>query len=191
MQTLDTLEQLVRICKKCPLSDTRTHSVFGEGPANPTVLFVGEAPGEEEDLKGVPFVGKSGALLSRILEAAEIPRETVYITNIVKCRPPDNRDPSLEEREACLPYLRSQFKALNPRIVVALGRIAATTLIYPDFKITKNHGQWVTKGDTLFMGTFHPAALLRNPAYKKAAWEDFKALKKQLDLLASQERNPL
>jgi len=190
VNTLQVLEQVVKRCKKCPLGETRTHSVFGQGPSDPTILFVGEAPGEEEDARGIPFVGKSGALLSNILEAVDIPRESVYITNIVKCRPPGNRDPEPVEREACLPYLRSQFKELHPKIVVALGRIAATTLIHPDFKITRDHGKWIHKGDTLFMGTFHPAALLRNPSYKKEAWEDFKTLKKQLESYENKERNP-
>ena len=156
-------------CQKCSLGTTRTNLVFGVGNESADILFVGEGPGENEDLQGEPFVGKAGKLLDKYLEVIGLNRQkNVYIANIVKCRPPQNRDPKEEEQEACINWLREQTKLIKPKIIVCLGRIAATRLISPDFKVTREHGQFIKKGNIYFMGTFHPAALLRNESQKAA-----------------------
>ena len=172
-------------CQNCPLGATRTNLVFGVGSPKAQVLFVGEGPGEQEDLQGEPFVGRSGQLLDKYLELVGIPRDggKVYIANIVKCRPPHNRDPKPEESESCLPWLRQQVRLIRPKIIVCLGRIAAQRLIDPDFRVTREHGAFREKGGILFMGTFHPAALLRNPAQKKDALADFQALREKMEEL--------
>ena len=181
---LQTLENECRQCRRCSLCETRTNVVFGQGSPRAKVLFVGEGPGQQEDEQGVPFVGRSGQLLDKYLYAMDLDRtDTCYIGNIIKCRPPQNRDPLPEEREACLPWLREQFRILRPRIVVCLGRVAAQTLIRPDFSVTKEHGQFIEKGGTLFMATWHPAALLRNPAAKADAFGDFVALRAKIEEL--------
>ena len=168
-------------CKKCSLCETRTNLVFGVGNEQADILFVGEGPGENEDLQGEPFVGKAGKLLDKYLEVIGLSRQkNVYIANIVKCRPPQNRDPKEEEQESCINWLREQTKLIKPKIIVCLGRIAATRLISPDFKVTKEHGQFVKKGNIYFMGTFHPAALLRNEAQKADALSDFQKLREKI-----------
>ncbi len=181
----DAMLQLKRdceTCQNCPLGATRTNLVFGVGSPQAQVLFVGEGPGEQEDLQGEPFVGRSGQLLDKYLELAGIPRGggNVYIANIVKCRPPHNRDPKPEESESCLPWLRQQVRLIRPKIIVCLGRIAAQRLIDPDFRVTREHGVFREKGGILFMGTFHPAALLRNPSQKKDTLADFQALREKM-----------
>ncbi len=161
-------------CRKCSLCETRTNVVFGVGNENADIMFVGEGPGENEDLQGEPFVGKAGQLLDKYLDIIGLDRnKNVYIANIVKCRPPQNRDPMPEEQEACIEWLRCQTRIIKPKIIVCLGRIAAQRLISPDFRVTKQHGMIYKKGNILFMGTFHPAALLRNEAQKQPALEDF------------------
>ena len=177
MNDWESLEKECLICAACELAKTRTNVVFGTGKRDSGVLFIGEGPGEQEDKTGVPFVGRAGALLDKFLAAVELGREQVYIANIVKCRPPQNRDPLPAEQEACIGYLRRQVKLIAPRIIVCLGRIAAMTLISPDFKVTKQHGSWFLKNDIWMMGTFHPAALLRNPAQKPDAFEDYLKLR--------------
>ena len=171
-------------CNKCSLGNTRTNLVFGVGNETADILFVGEGPGENEDLQGEPFVGKAGKLLDKYLEVIGLSRQkNVYIANIVKCRPPQNRDPKDEEQEACINWLREQTKLLKPKIIVCLGRIAATRLISPDFKVTRQHGEFIKKGNLLFMCTFHPAALLRNPLNKPDALSDFQALRDKINEL--------
>lgn len=171
-------------CKKCGLCASRNHVVFGVGNAQAKVMLVGEGPGEHEDLEGEPFVGRGGQLLDKLLAAVDLDRRlNVYITNIVKCRPPKNRDPLPEEQEACLPWLRRQFAVIRPKIVVCLGRVAAMKMIKPDMKITKEHGQFVEKNGVWMMATLHPAALLRNPGQKPGAFEDFLALREKIDEL--------
>ncbi len=178
------LEETCLSCQKCGLWETRNHVVFGVGNPKAKVMFVGEGPGENEDLQGEPFVGRGGQLLDKMLAAVDLDRKTnIYITNIVKCRPPHNRDPLPQEQEACIGYLRNQFALLRPKILVCLGRIAAMKLIKPDIKITKEHGLFFEKGDTLMMATLHPAALLRNPAQKPAAFEDYLNLRAKIDEL--------
>ena len=168
-------------CQKCPLGSTRTNLVFGVGNESADILFVGEGPGENEDLQGEPFVGKAGKLLDKYLEVIGLSRQkNIYIANIVKCRPPQNRDPKDEEQEACINWLREQTKLIKPKIIVCLGRIAATRLISPDFKVTREHGQFIKKGNIYFMGTFHPAALLRNEAQKADALSDFQKLREKI-----------
>ena len=155
--------------------------VFGVGDENADIMLVGEGPGENEDLKGEPFVGKAGQLLDKYLAVIDLDRKkNIYIANIVKCRPPKNRDPLPEEQEACIPWLRAQTRLIQPNIIVCLGRIAAQRLIDPEFRVTKQHGQFIKKGNILFMGTFHPAALLRNEAQKPDALSDFLALREKI-----------
>ncbi len=176
------LETDCRGCQKCELAETRTNLVFGCGNENAEVMFVGEGPGEQEDLQGKPFVGRSGKLLDMYLEHIDLSREkNIYIANMVKCRPPKNRDPKPEEQDTCIFWLREQVRLMRPKIIVCLGRISAQRLIDPDFKVTKQHGEFIDKNGTLMMGTFHPAALLRNPNNKGAALEDFLALKKKIE----------
>lgn len=177
------LEAQCMNCTQCELSQHRTNVVFGVGNINSRVMFVGEGPGENEDKQGEPFVGRAGKLLDKYLAAIDLDRTKVYIANMVKCRPPQNRDPKPEEIEKCLPYLRRQVKLICPSIIVCLGRIAACRMIDPDFKVTKQHGVWFDKGGIKFMGTFHPAALLRNPKLKADAFEDFLKIRDQLQLI--------
>lgn len=181
-QSWEELQAACLQCEKCGLCQTRTNVVFGVGNPEAKVLFVGEGPGENEDLQGEPFVGRGGQLLDKFLAAVDLDRhENIFIANIVKCRPPQNRDPKPEEQEACIDWLRNQFALLRPKIVVCLGRIAAQKLIRPDFKIMKEHGIFFEKGGTLMMATPHPAALLRNPNNKPAAFEDFLKLRAKMD----------
>lgn len=181
MMDLQTLQAQCSVCRRCPLCETRTHVVFGQGVPDAEVLFVGEGPGQSEDEQGLPFVGRSGQLLDKYLFAIDLDRgRNCYIANIVKCRPPQNRDPLPAESEACMPWLRDQFRLLRPKIVVCLGRVAAQRMIRADFSVTKEHGLFIDKGGVLFMGTFHPAALLRNPSQKPDAFADFTALRDKI-----------
>ena len=181
MDQWEQLRQQCMSCRACGLADTRTNVVFGVGKEDADIMFVGEGPGEQEDLKGQPFVGPAGKLLDDMLCIIDLSRETnCYIANIVKCRPPQNRDPLPAESEACMPWLREQFRLLRPKIVVCLGRIAAQRMIRSDFSVTKEHGQFIEKNGILFMGTFHPAALLRGPQNKPNAFADFVALRDKI-----------
>lgn len=171
-------------CRRCGLCETRTNVVVGVGNPRSKVMFIGEGPGENEDLQGEPFVGRGGQLLDKMLAAVDLDRKTnVYIANIVKCRPPKNRDPLPEEQEACIGWLRNQVALIRPKIIVCLGRIAAMRIIKPDMKITREHGQFFEKNGTLMMATLHPAALLRNPNQKPSAFEDFLKLREKIDEL--------
>ena len=177
----EVLHQECLSCQKCPLAQTRNHVVFGAGVSNAEVVFIGEGPGENEDLQGQPFVGRGGALLDKYLQAVDLSREkNIYITNMVKCRPPQNRDPQPDEVANCIGYLSRQLEIIRPKIIVCLGRIAANALIEKGFKVTKQHGQWFEKNGVFMMGTFHPAALLRNPHNKPDAFEDMLALQKKI-----------
>ena len=180
-QTFESLQQSCIDCRKCALGSTRTNCVFGVGNPSADLMFVGEAPGEQEDLSGIPFVGRAGQLLDKFLYAVDIDRKDVYIANILKCRPPKNRDPLPEEEEACIGYLREQVRLIRPKIIVCLGRISAMKLIKPNFKITKEHGQWFEKGNFLMTAVYHPAALLRDPRKKEDMLEDMKRIKAKLD----------
>ncbi len=177
----ETLKNECMNCKKCKLCETRTNVVFGYGNANAEVMFVGEGPGEQEDLQGKPFVGRSGKLLDSMLGEVGLSREkNIYIGNIVKCRPPKNRDPLPEEQECCINWLRNQVAILKPKIIVAVGRISAMKIIDPNIKITKDHGKFYKKKKTWMMPTIHPAAILRNPNQKPLVEEDFKNLKNKI-----------
>lgn len=180
--TWESLQQECVNCQKCDLCTTRTQVVFGMGNPNAEVMFVGEGPGANEDEQGLPFVGRSGKLLDVYLDTIGLSREkNIFIANIVKCRPPQNRDPLPEEREACLPWLREQFRLINPKIVVCVGRVAAQVMIKPNLAIMKEHGQWVQKNGVWFTSTLHPAALLRNPNNKPLAFEDFASLRQKIE----------
>lgn len=184
------LESNCMQCKKCSLCETRTNVVFGVGNKNADILFIGEGPGENEDLQGEPFVGRAGKLLDKMLAAVDLDRNTnIYIANIVKCRPPKNRDPLPEEQNACIDWLRNQVALIKPKIIVCLGRIAAMKIIKPEFKITKEHGIFFNKKGTLIMATLHPAALLRNPSQKPGAFEDFIKLRDKLEELNQNSNN--
>ena len=168
-------------CEKCGLCATRNNVVFGVGNPKTDVLFIGEGPGENEDLKGEPFVGRGGQLLDKMLSVVDLSRDkNIYIANMVKCRPPQNRDPEEEEVAACRQCLQKQIEFIDPKIIVCLGRVAAIRFIDPNFKVTKEHGQFFEKDGRLVMGTMHPAALLRNPHSKPAAMEDFFALQEKI-----------
>lgn len=174
------LEQNCKMCNRCELSKTKTNLVFGVGNRNAKIMFIGEGPGENEDLQGEPFVGNSGKLLDKYFEVFDLDRhDNVYIANIVKCRPPHNREPNEQEKAACIFWLRNQVKLISPKIIVCLGKVAATTIISPDFKVTKQHGEFVERNGTFLMGTYHPSALLRNPALKVSALEDFQKLREK------------
>ena len=179
--TWDQLYDACSACEKCELAKTRTKCVFGTGNREADILFVGEAPGEQEDLSGTPFVGRAGQLLDKYLYAVDIAREDVYIANILKCRPPKNRDPKPDEEDACMDYLREQVRLIRPKMIVCLGRISAQRLIDPNYRITKEHGQWVQKGGFLMTAVYHPALLLRDPRKKEEMLEDMKQIKAKLD----------
>lgn len=176
----DTLEQTCKSCKNCSLWETRTNVVFGVGSRNAEVLFIGEGPGENEDKQGEPFVGRGGQLLDDMMGAIGLKRQDVYIANIVKCRPPQNRDPLNTEEDACIGYLRNQVALLRPKIIVCLGRIAAMRVISEEFKITRDHGKWFEKNGVQMMALFHPAALLRDPRKKPDTFLDLKALQAKI-----------
>lgn len=181
MKSWETLEGACLNCRKCRLWETRINVVIGVGNRNADIMFVGEGPGQQEDLQGEPFVGPAGKLLDKMLASIGLDREKVYIANIVKCRPPGNRDPHDDEQEACMNYLRYQLMLVKPKIIVCLGRIAATAIIDKDFKITRQHGQWTERKGYWFIATYHPSALLRDESKKRPAWEDLKLIRAKLD----------
>lgn len=177
------LESRCQSCQSCPLGKTRTNLVFGTGNRHADLMFVGEAPGQQEDEQGIPFVGAAGKLLDRYLYAVDIPRESVYIANILKCRPPRNRDPLPQEEDACISYLREQVRLIEPKIIVCLGRISAMRLIKPDLRITREHGVFIRKGGYLMTAVYHPAALLRDASKKEDMLLDMERIKERLDAL--------
>ena len=186
MNNAELLEQTraaCEACTRCELCKTRTRCVFGTGSPNAKLLFVGEAPGEQEDQTGIPFVGRAGQLLDKYLFAVGIPRESVYIANILKCRPPKNRDPLPEEQDACIPFLREQVRILRSPLIVCLGRIAAMRLIREDFRITKEHGVWFEKGSFSLCAVYHPSALLRDPSKREDMMRDMVEIKRRYDAL--------
>ncbi|NLT40631.1 MAG: uracil-DNA glycosylase [Clostridiales bacterium] len=168
-------------CTKCPLHETRTNVVFGSGNIGSEILFIGEGPGQQEDLTGEPFVGRAGKLLDDMLTVIDLDRSKIFIANIVKCRPPGNRDPLPQEQEACIDWLRAQTRLISPKLIVCLGRISAMKLIKPDFKITKEHGVWFEKGKFRMMALYHPAALLRDPGKRPETFADLKVLRRAID----------
>ena len=174
------LEAECRACMDCQLCQTRHNVVFGMGKPDSEVLFIGEGPGQTEDETGLPFVGRAGQLLDKIMAGVGIDRKDIYITNIVKCRPPQNRDPLPEEQTQCRKWLDRQIEIMQPKIIVCLGRISAQLFIKPDFRVTKEHGVFFQRGNTLLMGTFHPSALLRNPNNRPLSFEDFRILRDKI-----------
>ena len=180
MKDWDALYEECIHCQKCGLAETRTNVVFGEGARDAEVMFIGEGPGEQEDRTGRPFVGRAGQLLDDMLAMIDLKREKVFIGNMVKCRPPQNRDPLNIEQEACIGYLRNQVALLKPKITVCLGRIAAMKLIKEDFKITREHGQWIEKAGVWMMAMYHPSALLRDPRKRPESFEDLKSLQAKI-----------
>lgn len=186
IQTLEKLREHIGNCQRCGLSQGRHHLVFGEGTPQARLVFVGEAPGRDEDLAGRPFVGEAGKLLTRIIEnGMGLTRDQVYICNVIKCRPPDNRDPNEEEIEICFPFLRNQIRLIKPEVICTLGRIAAQTLIDKSFRITEQRGKWRSFMEIPLMPTFHPAYLLRYPDAKRQVWQDIQEVMKKLGLEVS------
>ncbi len=180
---LARIKALLGECRRCPLSKTRHHIVFGQGEPSAEVMFIGEAPGAEEDRRGVPFVGAAGELLTKMLKAMGLRRKDVYISNILKCRPPNNRDPLPEEVAVCLPFLDAQIKAIEPRIIVTLGRVAAQTLLDTQASLSSLRGTFHNYKGISLMPTYHPAYLLRRPEGKRAAWHDLKLVMAEMDRL--------
>lgn len=179
----EQLEQACMDCTRCSLCETRNHVVFGVGNPNADIMFIGEGPGEQEDLKGEPFVGPAGKLLDDMLSIIDLDRSKIYIANIVKCRPPRNRDPLDEEQLACLDYLRNQVALVKPKIIVCLGRIAATRLIRPDFRITREHGTWTERNGLYFTAIYHPSALLRDVSKRPETFDDLLAIREKAKML--------
>jgi uracil-DNA glycosylase family 4 len=179
-QTLPDVRDTLGDCRRCPLCETRTNLVFGEGNVRAGLVFVGEAPGADEDSQGRPFVGKAGQLLTRIIVAMGLQRQDVYICNILKCRPPENRNPRPEEIAACEPFLIRQLQAIQPKIICALGTFSAHTLLKTDVPISVLRGRFHSYQGISLMPTYHPAYLLRNPAAKKQVWEDVQKIMKAL-----------
>jgi uracil-DNA glycosylase family 4 len=180
VRTLDEVRRELGDCRRCKLCNGRTQIVFGSGSPRAELVFVGEAPGADEDQQGVPFVGAAGQLLTKMIEAMKFTRDTVYICNVVKCRPPGNRNPMPEELAACEPFLKAQLAALQPKVIVALGKFAAQTLLRDTTAITRLRGQWRSYEGIALMPTFHPAYLLRSPDEKKKAWMDLQEVMKKL-----------
>src|SRR4029078_9503331 len=165
---------VARACCKCPLRKTRTNVVYGVGSPNADLMFIGEAPGRDEDLKGEPFVGRAGQLLTDIIKAMKLTRDDVYIANVIKCRPPENRNPEADELEECRPFIRRQIEIIRPKVIVTLGKFALQSLMQRGYAITGARGQWLEYNGVKVMPTYHPAYLLRNPAAKKDVWADMK-----------------
>ncbi len=187
--SLAEFESAICTCLKCPLGPTRTKFVFGVGDPNADIVLIGEAPGADEDLQGEPFVGRAGQLLNKILEAIQLKREEVYICNILKCRPPNNRDPQPDEIDTCEPYLWKQLEIIKPKIIVCLGRVAAQTLLRTTASLNDLRGKVHDYRGMKLTVTYHPAALLRNPNWKRPAWEDVQWIRKIYDQMKADEKN--
>lgn len=184
MDSWEALKLECEACVKCGLCQTRHNVVFGVGRETAKVMFIGEGPGEQEDLQGIPFVGPAGKLLDDMLDIIDLDREkNCYIANIVKCRPPHNRDPLETEQDACIPYLRAQTALLRPKVIVCLGRIAARRIIDPDYRITRQHGQWIQKNGTWMTAIYHPSALLRDVGKRPETFDDLLSIRAKLQEL--------
>ncbi len=180
IQTWEQLQRQCCTCTRCGLCETRKNVVFGTGSRDAKLLFVGEAPGEQEDLRAEPFVGPAGKLLDDMLSIIDLDRTHCYIANIVKCRPPHNRDPLETEQDACMDYLRAQTALLRPRVIVCLGRVAAKRIIRRDFSITREHGTWTERNGVWMTAFYHPSALLRDPTRRPEAFDDLLSLREKL-----------
>ncbi|MDO4568494.1 MAG: uracil-DNA glycosylase [Clostridia bacterium] len=179
----------IRGCRKCGLCEMRTNVVIGDGDPHARLMIVGEGPGRDEDLRGVPFVGAAGQLLDKMLAAVSLTRKDVYIANVVKCRPPQNRVPTEEEATACLPYLRAQYALVRPAIIVCMGATAARHLIDPQLRITRDRGVWHERQRVHLIATYHPAALLRDASKKPQAWSDLQSIRRKYDELCESEKH--
>jgi len=186
--TLDSLGRLAAGCLRCRLASTRTQVVFGTGNPDADLMFIGEGPGRDEDLKGEPFVGRAGQLLTDIIKAMQLTREAVYITNVVKCRPPENRNPENDEMDACRPYLQRQIELIKPKVIVTLGRFALQSTLQKSVSISNVRGTWQEHGSIRLMPTYHPAYLLRTPSAKKEVWADMKKVMAELGIDPPAER---
>lgn len=178
--TWNDIEQHVNTCMHCPLSQSRHYPVMGRGDHQAKLMLIAEAPGGQEDIQGLPFVGPSGEILDRLFKDCGLSREKIYLTNILKCHPPGNRDPREEEIKACLPYLKYETYLLKPRIIVCLGRVAAQHIISPDFRITRQHGTWTYRKNYALTATYHPSAILRDASNYELAKADFLEIVKKL-----------
>ena len=185
-ETWEELEEAIKDCNKCKLCSGRNNIVFGVGNKNADIMFIGEGPGADEDIQGEPFVGKAGQLMNKAFEALDIKREEVYIGNIVKCRPPQNRNPEPDETKACMDYLRNQVLLIKPKIIVLLGSIALKNILGEEYGITNSRGKWIEKKGIWYMPTFHPAALLRDESKKIDFWRDLKLVKEKAKELISE-----
>ncbi len=177
---LADLERIVSVCEKCRLSKSRTQVVYGVGNPNADLMFIGEAPGRDEDIQGEPFVGRAGQLLTDIIKAMKLTRDDVYIANVIKCRPPENRNPEQDEMDMCRPYIRRQVEIIQPKVIVTLGRFAVQSLTEKAYAISAVRGEWLEYNGVKVMPTYHPAYLLRNPAAKKEVWADMKKVMAEL-----------
>jgi len=177
---LDSSREQLGDCQRCPLCKTRNQIVFGSGNPHADLVIVGEAPGRDEDLKGLPFIGRAGKLLTDILNAIGLDREEVYICNVIKCRPPKNRNPEITEIQSCEPFLKQQLQAIKPKMLLTLGKFATQTLLQTDTPISQLRGEFASYEDIVLMPTYHPAYLLRNPSAKKLVWEDVQKLHNRL-----------
>lgn len=184
LQQMQDLQRRCAGCQKCALADSRTNLVFGDGNPEAPIMFVGEGPGEQEDLQGVPFVGRAGQLLDQMLDIIGLDRTNYYICNIVKCRPPRNRDPLFLEQDCCTPWLQEQIAIVKPKIIVCLGRIAACRLIDSDYKITRAHGTWEERDGIWMTAIYHPSALLRDELKRPETFDDLKAIQRKLSQLS-------
>lgn len=180
-ENLEEIENEVKQCKKCSLCSNRTQTVFGVGNIDADVMFIGEGPGADEDIEGEPFVGKAGKLMNQAFIGVGISRDNIYIANIVKCRPPNNRTPLKEEAQSCLNYLRNQVMIIKPKIIVLLGNTALKNILGEEYGITSTRGKWIEKKGIKYMPTFHPAALLRDESKKIDFWKDLETVKKEAD----------
>ena len=179
-ENLEDLENSIKGCNKCKLCNSRNNIVFGIGNKNAKIMFIGEGPGADEDAQGMPFVGKAGQLMNKAFEGIGLKREDVYIANIVKCRPPQNRNPEKDEAEACIDYLRNQVVIVKPKVIVLLGNVALKNILGEEYGITKVRGNWIEKKGIWYMPTFHPAALLRDESKKIDFWKDLKKVKEKI-----------
>lgn len=190
--TWNDIEEHIAVCTGCPLSRTRNRPVMGRGDRQADIMLIAEAPGGQEDEQGIPFVGKSGEVLDNLLRDCGLSRKEIYITNILKCHPPGNRDPKEEEKEACFPYLKYETFLLKPKIIVCLGRVAVQRIISPDFKITRQHGTWAYRKNCAMTAVYHPSAILRDPSKYEEAKKDFaEIVKKREELVFADARHSL
>ena len=179
-ENLEDLENSIKGCNKCKLCNSRNNIVFGIGNKNAKIMFIGEGPGADEDAQGMPFVGKAGQLMNKAFEGIGLKRDDVFIANIVKCRPPQNRNPEKDEAEACIDYLRNQVMIIKPKIIVLLGNVALKNILGEEYGITKARGKWIEKKGIWYLPTFHPAALLRDESKKIDFWKDLKRIMEKL-----------